>query len=96
MLRTLSVRGLNQGTTVVYAAQRGEDRAEAFTNFVDLSITKSIRVGDTARIEPMLQMFNILNANTIQQYQQRIGGSYGVPTVLLAPRLFRIGVKWTF
>ena len=95
-IRALSVTGLVQGTTVVRVAQRGDDRAEAITKFVDLSVSKRFRFGQVGSIEPVLQLFNVLNDNAVYNYQERIGGSYGRPTQLLAPRLIRIGVNVNF
>ena len=96
MNRTLSVKGLTQGTRVIRVAQRGEDRAEAFTNFINLRLSKRIAVSDSAHIEPVLELFNILNGNTVQQYSDRIGGSFQKPSRILAPRLIRFGLKWVF
>lgn len=96
MPRTLSVTGLVQGTTVVNVAERGEDRAESFTKFIDLSISKRFQFGKGSSIEPILQVFNLLNDNTIQIYTDRIGAAYGRPTQILAPRLIRLGVTWSF
>ena len=96
MNRTLSVKGLTQGTRVIRVAQRGEDRAESFTNFINLRLSKRIAVSDTAHIEPVLELFNILNGNTVQQYSDRIGGSFQKPSRILAPRLIRFGLKWVF
>jgi hypothetical protein len=53
-------------------------------------------VGQTGFVQPVLQIFNILNANTVQVYRDRIGSSFERPTTILAPRLFRIGIKWVF
>jgi hypothetical protein len=92
----LSVTGLVQGTTVVRVAERGDDRAEAITKFVDLSFSKRFRFGKASSLEPVVQIFNIFNDNSVYNYQQRIGGSYGRPTQLLAPRLVRLGVTWSF
>jgi hypothetical protein len=96
MNRELSVTGLVQGTTVVRVAERGDDRAEAITKFVDLSFSKRFRFGKASSLEPVVQIFNIFNDNSVYNYQQRIGGSYGRPTQLLAPRLVRLGVTWSF
>ena len=94
--RTLRVSGLTQGSETIRVVQRGVDRAESFTNFVDLSFSKKISVGQSAFVEPVIQIFNIFNAATVQDYRDRIGSSWGNPTQLLAPRLLRIGIKWVF
>ncbi len=95
LTRELSVTGLNQGTEVVYAAQRGTDRAEAVKSFIDVSLSWSAHVG-RSRIEPELQIFNILNNATVLSAQGRIGSGWGQSTRYLSPRVLRIGVKWVF
>ena len=96
MDRTLNVTGLTQGTEVVRVVQRGVDRAESFTSQVDFSFSKRISVGQTAFVEPVLQIYNLLNANTIQLYRDRIGSGYGVPTQIPGARMLRVGFKWVF
>ncbi len=94
--RTLRVTGLNQGSETLRVAQRGTDRADAFTNFLNLSVRKRISVGDTAFVEPIAELYNIFNADTVHRFRDRIGSSYGNPTRLLAPITFRLGLKWVF
>ena len=96
MLRTLNVTGLNQGTEVLRVVPRGTDRADSFTNFINLSVRKRISVGETAFVEPIAELFNIFNADTVQIFRDRIGSAYGNPTRLLAPITFRVGLKWVF
>jgi hypothetical protein len=86
---------LNQGTETLYAAQRGEDRTEALTSFIDISISKSFNVG-RSRIEPAFQIFNILNSATILNQRTGIGSAWGDPTQYLSPRIIRLGIKWIF
>ena len=94
--RTLRVTGLNQGSETLRVAQRGTDRADAFTNFLNLSVRKRISVGDTAFVEPIAELYNVFNADTVHRFRDRIGSSYGNPTRLLAPITFRLGLKWVF
>ena len=96
MNRTLRVSGLVQGSETVRVVPRGTDRAESFTSFLNLRVSKRFSVGETAFIEPIGELFNIFNASTVQIYQQAIGGAYGSPTRLLAPITFRVGLKWVF
>jgi len=96
MNRTLSVSGLNQGTEVLRVAQRGTDRADAFTSFLNISVRKRISVGQAAFVEPIAELYNIFNADTVQAYRDRIGSAYGNPQTLLAPITFKVGLKWVF
>jgi hypothetical protein len=93
--RRLSVSGLSQGTETVYVAQRGTDRPNSVTAFVDLSLTWSKNIG-RSRIEPTLQIFNIFNKATVLRQQTLVGSTWSSPTSYLSPRILRVGIKWVF
>jgi hypothetical protein len=106
-LRQLSVRGLTQSETV-YVAPRGEDRTEFVDKFIDLRLSKRFSIGNTARLEASLDLFNILNANHVLDQNTTVGSStssssvaalstsWGVPTLIMTPRIIRLGVKLSF
>jgi hypothetical protein len=93
--RRLTVSGLNQGTETVYVAQRGTDRPPSVNAFVDLSLTWSAMIG-RSRIEPVLQIFNIMNKDTVLRQQTLVGSTWSSPTRYLSPRIIRLGIKWVF
>ncbi len=95
LTRRLTVSGLNQGTETVYVAQRGTDRPESVTAFVDLSLSWTKNIG-RSRVEPMVQIFNIMNKETVLNQQTLVGSTWSSPTRYLSPRIIRIGIKWTF
>jgi hypothetical protein len=104
--RQLSVRGLTQNETV-YVAPRGEDRTEFLASYLDLRISKRFELGETARLEGILDLFNLLNTNTIMNQATSVGvssgpavaplsTSWGRPSLLVTPRIIRLGVKLSF
>jgi hypothetical protein len=106
LLRQLSVRGLTQNETV-YVAPRGEDRTEFVAAFVDLRISKRFSLSERTRFEASLDLFNLLNSNSILDQNASVGSStgptvaplstsWGRPGLLLTPRIIRFGVKLSF
>jgi hypothetical protein len=93
--RTLVVSGLNQGSDTVYVQQRGVDRTETVANFVDLRIAKRMTFGGL-RLDPTLDLYNVFNGNPVLSQNTGIGSTWGVPTRILAPRVFRLSVSTRF
>jgi hypothetical protein len=95
--RTTTFGGLppTQVSETIRLLQRGEDRVENVTKFVDLRLAKRLRWGTTS-IEPTLDLFNVLNANHVLLQTEQIGSAWGRPTRILAPRIVRVGVTAKF
>jgi hypothetical protein len=66
------------------------------TKYIDLRIDKSFRVVRAQRVAVRVNFFNLLNANTVQSWNQRAGATYLFPTLILRPRLMEFGVQYTF
>ena len=66
------------------------------TQYVDLRIDKSFRLVGAQRMSVRVNFFNLLNANTIQTWNQRAGATFQFPTLVLRPRLMEFGVNYTF
>ena len=66
------------------------------TSYVDLRIDKSFQVLGSQRVAVRVNFFNLLNANTIQTWNQRAGPTYLYPTLILRPRLMEFGAQYTF
>jgi hypothetical protein len=106
LLRQLSVRGLTQ-TETVYVAPRGEDRTEFVEALADLRISKRFNLGDRARLEGSLDLFNLFNVNDVLDQNASVGSStgptvatlstsWGRPSLLVTPRIIRLGIKVSF
>jgi hypothetical protein len=85
----------SQVSETIRLAQRGEDRTENVTKFVDVRLAKRFRMGTTS-IEPTLDVFNLLNANHVLLQTEQIGSTWGRPTRILAPRIVRVGMTAKF
>jgi hypothetical protein len=65
-------------------------------NLVDLSVRKTFVVGDQASVQAVLELFNLLNANTTQSRITQLGSSYGRVTSIQYPRMLRLGFMLQF
>jgi hypothetical protein len=64
-------------------------------NQVDFRLTKSVKVG-RVRLNPSLDLYNLLNASPILGVNTRYGPSWLTPTQILPGRLFKFGAQVTF
>jgi hypothetical protein len=66
---------------------------------LDIGFAKNLKWGGSSRtIRLMFDGFNILNDNTITTYNSNNSSTaaFNQPTVIIAPRVFRFGVRLTF
>jgi hypothetical protein len=92
--RVIQVRNLNQGTVNVYAEPVGERRLPTVTT-LDLRCSKNFDLL-RGRLGLSLDVFNVMNANTVLAAQNLSGPAYMTPTALLAPRIARLGISYQF
>jgi hypothetical protein len=62
----------------------------------DNRISKRIRLPRNQSVEGMFDLFNSLNVNTVTTQVNRVGSTYLQPTAIIAPRVFRLGVRYRF
>ena len=67
-----------------------------WTKIWDNRFSKRFKTFGTQTLEGEFNLFNSLNANTITAQTNRVGSTYLQPTEILAPRIFRLGVKYRF
>jgi len=60
-----------------------------------MRISKKFPVGG-AHLEASLDIFNIFNTNPVLAQNEQIGTTWGRPTSVLAPRVFRVGATVRF
>jgi len=69
---------------------------------LDLNVQKVIDTGSYGRLTLAADLFNVTNANTINQRNRRLSGSQLTPTGFnavaenLSPRALRLGIKYSF
>lgn len=79
-------------------AIRVESRADRYesTKIWDNRLSKRFKTFGNQSIEGTIDLFNSLNTNTITDQTNRNGSTYLQPTEIIAPRVFRLGVKYRF
>src|SRR5690606_37874596 len=62
----------------------------------DNRISRRFNFAGSQSIEAMLDLFNSLNVNAVTEQVIRNGSTFGQPTEIIAPRVFRLGVRYRF
>ena len=95
--RTATFSGLtaSQASETVRLVQRGTDRTDDVTKFVDLRVAKRFAINRSS-VEGAVDLFNVLNANHVLLQTEQIGTTWGRPTRILTPRIIRFGVTVRF
>lgn len=92
--REVQVRNaLNE--TVNLIAEENAGRYET-VRIWDNRVTKTFRLPRNNSIEASIDLFNTLNTNAVTDHNIRNGGDYLEPEDIIAPRVFRLGVKYRF
>lgn len=95
VLVTSQTVALTQVSQSVRVTETGETRRPS-VNMIDLRFSKPIGLGGNRRIEPALDIFNVTNANAIQDRVTQLGPAFGRATEILRGRVFRLGFYLTF
>ena len=85
---------LTRSSQTVRLSTRGDERLPDVA-MIDLRISRSFRFNER-RITPMLELFNLTNADTVVGTNANVGTSYLRPTEILSPRLLRLGISVDF
>jgi hypothetical protein len=67
-----------------------------WVNIWDNRVSKRVKLVGTHSVEALVDLFNTLNVNTITDQTNRNGSTYLQPTEIIAPRVFRLGVRYKF
>jgi hypothetical protein len=62
----------------------------------DNRVSKRFKTWGNQSAEGLFDLFNTLNVNTITAQTNRNGSTYQQPTTIIAPRVFRLGVRYKF
>jgi hypothetical protein len=62
---------------------------------LDLRVARAFHLNNN-RIEPEFDIYNALNASPILSENNTYGPAWRTPTQILAGRLLKFGLKWTF
>lgn len=83
------------GTTTVELIQANSIFPEGRNNQLNVRLTRVFRVMG-ARVEPQVDIFNLLNSNDVLVMNTRYGNAWQNATSILAPRVFKFGVQVNF
>ena len=73
----------------------GDYRTPAL-NLLDLRLEKAIRLPAGHRIIARVNVYNSMNVNTTLTVQQRSGATFNQPTTIVPPKLYELGVTYSF
>ena len=86
---------LTQVSQSIAVAPRGTNRSDD-VNLVDVSAKKTFRMGGNWTIEPVIDVFNLLNASPVQGRITELGPAYHRAVSLIGGRLMRLGLTVKF
>jgi hypothetical protein len=87
--------GLNQNSVSVFLQPAGILRYPS-VNLLNLRFSREFAVGDRLRIQPLMDLFNLTNAQTVVSQNTVFGGSYLRPSNQVNPFLARMGIRVNF
>lgn len=90
-----NVPTLTRSSQTIRLTERGAERLED-VKLLDLRLSKNIKLGNGVKLQPQIEVFNLLNASTIVNIAATTGSRYLFPTEILAPRIFRFGASLNF
>jgi hypothetical protein len=67
-----------------------------WTKLWDNKLSKRFKTWGNQSLEATFDLYNTLNTNTITAQTNRNGSTYLQPTTIIAPRIFRLGVRYRF
>ncbi|MCC7126743.1 MAG: TonB-dependent receptor, partial [Acidobacteria bacterium] len=79
----------------IYAEARDARRQDNIT-VLDLRADRAFTITGTLRVRALVDVFNILNSNSVETRTVTTGTSFLRPTSVLTPRTLRVGVRVTF
>lgn len=83
---------LNAAVTVRFPKAGQYDTVQIWDN----RLSKRFNLPAGQSIEGMFDLFNSLNSNVVLSQVLRNGPTFGQPTNIMAPRVYRLGVRYRF
>ena len=69
---------------------------EGRRTLLDVRLSKAFNVGGAGRLEANLDLYNLLNGNTVIARVNTVGSRWGRPTTILPARMLQLGGRLTF
>ena len=86
---------LNQGPVTVILQPAGVQRLPS-VNLLNLRISREFVINDRWHIQPLVDLFNLTNSQTVVSRVQQFGPNYQFPSNTINPFLARFGVRFNF
>ena len=88
-------QGLNQGAETVVLQSAGQQRLPS-VNMLNVRLSREFVMHDRLHIEPLVDLFNLTNAQTVISWGQYFGSTYKAPGNTINPFLARFGLRVNF
>jgi TonB dependent receptor/Carboxypeptidase regulatory-like domain len=85
----------NQGPETVVLQPAGQQRLPS-VNMLNLRLSREFVMNDRWHVEPLIDFFNVTNAQTVTAWGQYFGGTYKEPGNTINPFLARFGLRFNF
>jgi hypothetical protein len=92
--RTVQVRDARNSTVNVMV--EGRVARYPWVKLWDNRVSKRFRIAEGHTLEGMFDLFNTLNSSAVLTQGNTNGPNYLRPMTIIAPRIFRVGVRWKF
>jgi hypothetical protein len=86
---------LNQSAITVRLGPYGQFQGPTVPVW-NFKVSRALHIKERYQVEPDFEMFNITNSSAATSTSYTLGATFGNPTGILAPRVFRLGVKGVF
>src|SRR5262245_8389000 len=93
--RQVLFTGGRQITSIVLNVEELGARYLPTVNLLDLRLEKEFGIG-FGRITGWADISNVLNTNAVLGVNRRSGATFGMPTSIVPPRIFMLGVAYKF
>jgi hypothetical protein len=87
--------GLNQNSETVILQPAGVQRLPG-VNLLNVRVSREFVLGERWHVEPIVDLFNLTNAQTVVSEVQTFGPNYKFPTNTINPFLARFGLRFNF
>jgi TonB dependent receptor. len=94
-LATAAGVNLTRSSQTVFLSDRGDERFPSVT-LVDLRLSRSFHFVGNRRVEPEFDIYNLTNADTVTSLATGVGATYRFPSVIVSPRIMKVGLAINF
>ncbi len=94
--RTVNALGGKTISSLVVNVEPIGTRRMPDTDQVDIRIEKSLKIAADHKVSIRMNVFNLLNKNTVTDLNRQSSATFALPTAILPPRLFEFSASYQF